>query len=376
MKILFDPQIFYQQRFGGISRYYAEVISVLKTQPGVEAMLPLGYNENFHAQELALSQESRMMRSLFKTLASLNISSRSLQGKRAKKLLDRAVQHFRFGLYVPTYYDTSFLQRISGKPFVLTVYDMIHELFPEYYVTQSLTIVQDKLLLMEKAAKIIAISHSTKADIIRLYPQIPASRIEVVHLASSISLDAATKPGLPEKYVLFVGERANYKNFATLLTAMVPLLEQDPLLVLLCAGGNSFKEEEKVTMKRLGVEKQVMQLPFKENELANFYANACCFVFPSLYEGFGIPVLEAMRCGCPVVLGNHSSFTEVAGDAGVYADVRSADDLQNKIGLLLTNNTARHNFAAKGLVQAARFSWRTTAEQCLQVYEAAIREQS
>jgi glycosyltransferase involved in cell wall biosynthesis len=306
MKILFDPQIFYVQKFGGISRYYSEIFSLLQKQKDVNTVLPLCFSENAYAVENDLNRENRFMQLLFATASMLNISTRTLQKKRATELLNKTISDFDFDLFVPTYFDTYFLSFIGKKPFVLTVYDMIHELFPEYYVHESLSIVKDKLLLMEQATMIIAVSQNTKKDILQLYPHIDASKIEVIYHGSSIVIDKAANVHLPAEYILFVGERANYKNFQFLLHSVAELLKSSPQLHLVCAGGGKFKKEELHLFKKMGLEKQIIQRSFKENELGLFYAGAICFVFPSLYEGFGIPVLESMACGCPVLLGHHS----------------------------------------------------------------------
>ena len=102
-----------------------------------------------------------------------------------------------------------------------------------------------------------------------------------------------------------------------------------------------------------------------------FYKKAICFVFPSLYEGFGIPVLEAMSCGCPVVLSSHSSFPEVAGEAGVYFEMNDADDLKKKVQSLIQNKLLRDEFSLRGLEQVKKFSWEKAAAECLDVYRKA-----
>ncbi|MGY0039758.1 glycosyltransferase [Pedobacter sp. NJ-S-72] len=152
----------------------------------------------------------------------------------------------------------------------------------------------------------------------RIYPNIPAEKIDIVYLAHTIKTEVQTEVQTPENYILFIGNRTVYKNFIFFLKAVVPILKNRKDLFILCAGGNDFNEEETQLISESGVGDQLIQRNFKDSELADYYKKALCFVFPSEYEGFGIPVLEAMACGCPVVLTNHSSFPEVAGDAGIY----------------------------------------------------------
>ena len=151
------------------------------------------------------------------------------------------------------------------------------------------------------------------------------------------------------------------------------LLKEDSSLFLVCAGGGKLKEEEKKLILNLGLKNQIIHRDFDENELGVFYKKAMCFVFPSIYEGFGIPVLESMACGCPIVLGNHSSFLEVAGEAGVFFDLNNSQDLKNKIESLVTNESLRKEFSLKGLKQVKKFNWEKAAQECLRVYHKAVQ---
>lgn len=141
---------------------------------------------------------------------------------------------------------------------------------------------------------------------------------------------------------------------------------------MVCAGGNPFTSKEQKIIRELEIDDQLIQRNFEDNELASYYSNARCFVFPSEYEGFGIPVLESMACACPVVLAKHSSFPEVAEDAGVYFELNNEADLRDKILGLLESEPVRNMYIKKGLARAAQFSWRKTAEQCLEVFKSAI----
>jgi len=143
--------------------------------------------------------------------------------------------------------------------------------------------------------------------------------------------------------------------------------------MLIAAGGGKFDEEELAYLKSLGVEKQVVQKRFEENELGHFYKQAKCFVLPSLYEGFGIPVVESMACGCPIILSKHGSLPEIAGDAGIYFDSESENDLKEKIEELINNPEMRAEYAKKGLEHVKKYDWNDAAEQCLQVYKDAAK---
>lgn len=371
MKILLDPQIFDQQTYGGISRYYTEIFTILSEKKNVEVVLPIYRSDNAYVKKTDLLVKNKSLYLLYDILAFFKISTRSLRRKNSEKLLTKAFADNDYDVFVPTYYNPYFLDKIKDKPFVLTVYDMIHELLPQYFVGDSFKVFERKLQLLEKATKIIAVSNNTKKDIIKVYPQIDPDKIVVIYHGSSIKIDPAVKVDLPKNYILYVGARPNYKNFGFLVKSAAPLLKNDPSLMLIAAGGGEFSDEETAFLKELGVERQVIQRYFKEEELGHYYQNAKCFVFPSLYEGFGIPVLESMACGCPIILSKHGSFPEVAGDAGIYFDSDSEENLREKIKTLLTDDDLRKKYAEKGLQHVKKFDWKVAAEQCLQVYKDA-----
>lgn len=372
MKVLLDPQIFNQQTYGGISRYYTEVFSVLKSKKDVTVILPVLSTENAYLKESNLYQPNKSFNTFINILSTLGISTRSLRKKKSEKVLDQTFAENQYDLFVPTYYNPYFLDKINKKPFVLTVYDMIHELMPQYFTNDPFNVVQNKSLLIRKASKIIAVSNNTKKDILKFFPDINPGKIEVIHHGSSIKINPDVHVDLPAKYILFVGARPNYKNFDFLLKAATPLLKKDPNLVLLAAGGGKFEEDEIEAIKALGIEQQVIQRRFEEDELGHFYSKAQAFIFPSLYEGFGIPVLESMACGCPIILSTHGSFPEVAGDAGIYFDSTSEKDLTEKIDSIISDDKLRNHYSTKGLEQVKKFDWNVAAEQCLKVYKEAI----
>lgn len=374
MKIILDPQVFNMQTYGGISRYYTEIFSRLKKNTKLSITLPIDSSSNVYIVNSGLLlKEKKIVTSLIETLNALGISTRSLNKKISEKQTKEPLKNSNFDLFIPTYYDPYFLDFIDDKPFVLTIYDMIHELMPQYFVGDPWNVTANKKILIEKATKIIAVSNNTKKDIIKIYPNIDESKIEVIYHGNSIQVNENIAVDLPDNYILFVGSRDNYKNFYFLVEAIKELLIKDSTLKLICAGGGKFKEAEIEIIKSIGLLEQVEQRYFEEEQLGLFYKNAKCFVFPSIYEGFGIPVLESMACGCPIVLSNASSFPEVAGHAGIYFDIDSKDDLKNKIDKVLTDKNYRDSFIKKGFEQIKQFDWDTASLQCLEIYKKAVR---
>lgn len=376
IKILFDPQIFNEQKFGGISRYYTELFTQFHKIKEIQIDCPLFYTDNIHYQESSFFSDSFQKKNqvLIKVSKILRpYRPKNLRKKNTEKTIE-LLKEQQFDLFIPTYYDPYFMDYIKDKPFVLTVHDMINELFPQYFKNDTFTI-PNKKQLIEKATKIIAVSNNTKKDILSLYPHIDPSKIEVVHLAQSIQSESITPPELPKKYVLYLGHRVIYKNFRFFLKAIAPALKLHPDTHLLCAGGNAFSAEELQLIESLDVKGQVIQQDFQDDELGHYYKKALFFVFPSEYEGFGIPVLESMACGCPIILTNHSSFPEVAGDAGVYFELNNLADLTDKITMLLEEPKLRAHYSAKGLERAKKFSWKKTALASLNIYKGIFPHQ-
>ena len=360
MKVLLDPQIFSSQKFGGISRLFVEVWKRSIDHEQIEIECPLLYSENYHLNESGLEP-----RNIFNVLHHLNLKGTG----RIKDLLKRysinntkrKLKSQRFDVFLSTYYDTYFLDHINKKPFILTVYDMIHEIYPEYFTSDTKTIVQKKILI-EKADRIIAISKQTKKDLLRFYPAISPEKIDVVYLSQSIIDNNSETIQLPKKFLLFVGNRGAYKNFRLFVETAAPFLKADPSLYIVCAGGGKLSVKEAEMLQELNISNKVIQKDYKDSELASFYKAAKVFVFPSAYEGFGIPTLEAMKCGCPVILANSSCLPEVGGNAVMYFESGDKSSLANAINKGLKEECLRDELIEKGFKQVNEFSWEKTAE--------------
>lgn len=370
MKIIVDPQIFLLQKYGGISRYYAEILKLLSKKKEIHLEFPLFFSENLHLKNYGLGLNFFLRIILF--LSPFRV--KEILKKKSTERFIGSLKSSRFDLIIPTYYDKSFLKVRNQVPFVLTVYDMIHENYP--YLEEGSTIISDKKELIESADAIIAISDYTKKDILRFYPHISENKISVVHLSHSIvknELESRLLHRLvgDSTYILFVGNRGFYKNFEWFLPAVSEwLLAKE--VKLLCLGGGSLNEFEIELISKLGLLNYVVHYTFQDDELYTFYKSALAFVFPSEYEGFGIPVLEAMYSGCPVVLPRLTSFPEVAGDAGEYFDLADSNSLVSSLEKINSDLGYREQLVKKGIIQASKFSWEKTVEQCLDVYRSVI----
>lgn len=366
MKILYDHQIFSSQIYGGISRYFYEMMSSF-SKCGENFELSLRFSNNLYIKNASFIKNKTFLeqvnfRGKHRLLYFINKSSS------VKRLKIRD-----FDIFHPTYYDPYFLDCIGDKPFILTIYDMVYELFPQIFSSRDKTSVHKKLLA-SKAAKIIAISENTKRDIINLLG-IKEDKIEVIYLGNSLFFDAnkeeiGISSELPQKYLLFVGNRRVYKNFDTFIESISQLLKDDKNLYLICAGGGKFTPSEIANIEKLGVINKVTQCSFDDKKLVQLYKNALAFVFPSLYEGFGLPVLEAFACGCPIIISNISSLPEVAGDAAECFDPADKISILNTVKKVIYDHDLRCKLKYKGYERLKYFSWEKTANQTKILYKS------
>ncbi len=375
MRALFDHQIFWIQRYGGISRYYVELIERLRCYPEVDPHISIWYSCNSHLRASSLISAgvgSYDPWTYGLVQVAKRLTGRDHTGRYYEKYTIKALKQGKYDLFHPTYYMPYFLEHLGGRPFVVTVHDMIHELFPQMFKKDDHTS-EWKKTLIDRADRLIAISDSTKNDLVRICGVAP-SNVEVVHLASSLYPDqSAPRPDwLPPRYVLFVGNRGSYKNFELFARSMATVMCEDSDIRLVCGGGGSLNEAEQRLLKELGINERTIQIKFDDPLLICFYRNAEAFVFPSLYEGFGIPILEAFTCGCPLLCSNTSSFPEVVGDAGVMFDPYDRDAMAESILNVLSDADLRQRMSDRGLARARRFNWDRTAQRTREVYERVL----
>lgn len=390
MKILYDYQTFETQRFGGISRYYYELIKNFGENKiwGIEWDLPIHYSNNGYVSKLPqiqinLKGEADYYKRFawgyeFKGKWFLYQKFKQYFPKNFLQNQQLSVKYLKQGgydIFHPTDIHDYFLEYVNNKKLVITIHDMIDELYPEYsfhVYSEYNTSVKKKMI--EKADKIIAVSQSTKQDIIDFY-KTPEDKIEVIYHGNSLnSIQDFSKfkdVRLPAKYLLFVGKRVHYKNFYFFLQVVAPFLYEDADLHIICVG-SSFEQKEDCFFQQLNISDRVLHLKADDQVLAYLYQNALAFVYPSLYEGFGIPILEAFACNCPVILSNCSSFPEVAGDAGIYFDPKNITSFRDALHCVLFDSKERDNLVAKGLKQLEKFSWYKSAQKTAKLYQDVL----
>lgn len=359
MKIVYDDQIFLAQKYGGISRYFVEIAKELK-KAGCEVNIAAKASYNYYLEE-AFPHTSILQRLLkIRYIARIPKLINRLCLKRAMADKNTIVH--------PTFYDTEILDEKRGK-LVCTIHDMIHELCPKELVGAEKVIAQKKRYIYE-SDHIVAVSENTKNDILKIYPDIPRDKITVIyHGCNEVKLGKA--PADLGDYILFVGKRDNYKNFRGLVEAVNIINKECTRKVkVICAGGGIFTVDEQAIFDNNFVQKDC-----SDEELAMLYSNAKCFVFPSLYEGFGIPILEAFTYGCPMILSDASCFREIAGDAALYYRPDNNKDLADRIIDIYKNSDLRNALIAKGFERKKLYSWEKSAQKLQQVYEKVLKEQ-
>ena len=366
MKILYDHQAFTGQRYGGVARYFHDLMESLSEMGiGIELALQFSNNEYLKSSSIRIP---RQFRHIFGFMPTSMLVSRT---NRVNSIY--RIQRGKFDVFHPTFFHSYFLQHINNKPFVLTYHDCIKEKFNLNHIDNASK--EQKQELLTRASKIIAVSENTKKDLLELY-DIKSDKIAVVHHSTSfINHQQPVHFHLktPPNYLLYVGARNDYKNFDGLLKSIKPVLKKHSDVVLLCAGGGNFTEDETILMKILGIENQVIHQHFySDNTLFALYQRAIAFVYPSLYEGFGIPILEAFACGCPVVLSHSSSFPEVAEDAALYFEATNKDDFSHKLEEIISNVELRKTLIYKGLNRQKAFSTEKKAKETFEVYKSVL----
>ncbi len=358
MKILFDHQTFTNQKYGGISRYFANLYYGLDSIPNVAPKLGLLATNNGYIDKSSLPLSGFIDKL---------VKKQSRRNKYNKWYCRYLLKQGDYDIFHPTYYNPYFLNAVK-KPFVITVHDMIHELYPQYFAQQDAFTAGYKAEVINRADHIIAISECTKRDLQKFYA-IPDNKITVVYhgykMGHTSPLTSATTS---DKYLLYVGDRDNYKNFNTFAEAVAPLLITNNLK-LICAGGGAFNDIEKKFLAEMNIADRTDQRYVTDEVLAALYSNAEAFIYPSLYEGFGLPVLEAFNNNCPVIMSSTSSLPEVGGEAAVYFNPTDQRSIANAIQQVVSNKMLQDRLRVLGKQQLDRFNFSNTLQQTINVYK-------
>lgn len=275
---------------------------------------------------------------------------------------------------------------IKGKV-ITTIHDMTHELYPETMSKRNLKRIKNGIdYSIKRSDKIITVSESSKNDIIRLM-NVPESKIEVVYngveykrfhqkYSDEEEAKVRNKYNLPEDYILYMGTLEPRKNIESIIKSFELLKKQGKFsnVKLVIAGKKGWLFESIFNLvNKLNLESEVIFTDYvDEDDKPIIYNMAKLFVFPSLYEGFGIPVLEAMASSVPVITSNVSSLPEVAGDAAVLVEPKDIEGIAQMMERVLTDEKLRNNLIERGKIQAQKFTWEASAEKMCKIYKEVM----
>jgi glycosyltransferase involved in cell wall biosynthesis len=364
--VAYDHQIFSMQSRGGISRYFCELASRVHRASKLQARILGGVHFNLHLAETSAPRSA------------VYVPPSMLRSERYYAAINRWLWPYLFRRTSPSILHLTYFPAIEPTrrvPTVVTVYDMIHELFPQFFHPADATSA-NKRRAVAQADHVICISKSTALDLMRLFGT-PAEKVSVVHLGYPKIFDVATQPIEPEPlakpFVLYVGHRTRYKNFRAAVRAYArsPLLRD--AVDLVAYGGPPFDAEEVALFADLDLRAGcVVHRDGSDECLARLYRQATALIYPSEYEGFGLPPLEAMASGCPVVCSNTSSLPEVVGSAGLLFDPADVESMTAAMETMVTDKPTRIRLSAAGRAQASTFSWERCAAETVAVYEAVL----
>lgn len=342
--IILDGIVFSLQKYGGISNYFYNLnMELLKLNNDVKIIT---YNDI--KREYDFPNNIKFDKRFLERYRNINLNSFS-----------KNIVH------------SSYFRSPSGKKnfSVITVYDFIYEKHSNNFLKSKIHKFQ-KFKSISNADAIICISQNTKNDLLNYLPFINEKKVFVTHLACDDTFKFKMIPfelRINNLFVLFVGTRGPSKNFNSVVNAVKCISR---LKLYIVGGGELTKDENKFLFESL--KDRFVHFNYVDNDKLNdLYNNAICLLYPSLYEGFGIPILEAMSAGCPVITTNISSMPEVANNSALLIDIPTSENLVYKINFLLDTNN--HNKIIKlGLANSKKFSWKKTALDTLNIYNSLI----
>ena len=377
IRVLYD-WLGFQEPYGGVSRYFTEIIRRLPRD--ISPRLAVAETRNRYLQTFPFNlpaaqcsindfmsgknfKGKRIAYELFSRLMPWRWPSYELGNTRSSADAIRNEEYDVLHLTSPHPVSNNWKRVVGRKPIVVTVHDLIPEIMPEHCRNVCL-IRHYRRQMLKDASHIIAVSQNTKDDIMRLYDT-PDEKISVVYHGYSQMSQQGVSIYKGMRYVLYVGKRGGYKNSDFFFSAIAPLLREDRSLNVVCTGGE-FSEKELTIFKREGIANQMHQKFIPDESMLPLFSDAACFAYPSLYEGFGIPILDAFAAGCPVVLSKSSCFPEVGGDAALYFSIGDEDGL--RVAIREAMGVKRDEMVRRGKERVMRFTWQKCADGTASIY--------
>ena len=363
--VIFDYKVFFEQPLGGASKYIFELNKGLNSlEIHSKIVSPIHINNYLN--------DSNISKSFFKFNKHYPRFTRKLLENFNKNYINRYLSKNSIDLFHFTLSNEYYLKSFKGKK-VITIYDLIHEKFSNFYNLPENYILR-KQELLKKMDHIICISENTKKDLLNYY-NLDYKKISVTHLAVSKSNLIISQDKIPEinkPFILFVGHRKRYKNFVNFLNAYSKSNKIKKNYNIICFGNDEFDNIEKKIIKSLKIEENISFESGSDIKLGQFYKKAALFIFPSLYEGFGLPLLEAMKYGCPVCCSSTSSLLEIGSDAAEYFDPYNEDSIIASMEKILFSHDYRKSLIKKGYNNIVNFTWERCAINTLKIYKEII----
>jgi glycosyltransferase involved in cell wall biosynthesis len=367
MRLAFDHQAFMLQSYGGISRYFVRLVQgILSLGEQVDVLAPFHRNRYLNELPDKVVHGRRLDRFPPKSSRLIAMANRQISAMHLHKLQPDILHE--------TYYSAKPVKGpVKGR--ILTVYDMIHEKFSDEFTANDPTS-NNKRVAVSRADHIICISHSTKSDLCQMF-DVPSEKVSVVHLGFDTFIDhrfVKMSSSTERPFLLYVGNRSGYKNFERMLKAVASCAKLASTFDVVAFGGGPLGADEHQLIATLGFRSNtVRQISGDDHVLGDLYRRATVLVYPSLYEGFGLPPIEAMAHDCPVVTSNTSSMPEIVGPAGEYFDPISIDAMSEGISKVVFNEQRRAQLITEGRSRLDQFSWRRCALETSEIYKHIMR---
>lgn len=361
VSVLFDHQCFWE-KFGGVSRYFTEILKTNNEYANYQ--LALKYSNNEYLKELDFAYKP--------FLSNVQIPKKHYLISAVNKPNSiKTIKHSDASIVHLTHYDPYLFKYLKGKVVISTIHDLNFFATPQFFGKQTKLLKNWQTQCINKSDKLITISENSKKDLVNFF-NIPEEKISIIyHGISDVFSKSSERNILPYPYILFVGRRNGYKNFSIVEKVFSMITDKYPDIRLVCTG-LPFSDNEKKHFANLKINSKVIHFSATERDLVNLYSNALFFVFPSFYEGFGFPLLEAMACECPVLCSNASCFPEIASNAASYFDPNSVEELCEKMIEIIENERLRTNLIKNGLKRKKDFSWEESRIKHFELYKSLI----
>jgi glycosyltransferase involved in cell wall biosynthesis len=363
IRVVYDPQIFLLQRYGGISRYFVSLVKEFQENPklGIVPIVSASASCNEYALRELPGLGLTKVHGTFRSLATL-----------AREWLTQQALKNKVDIVHSTFYLPGFLRMGAGLPRVVTLFDMIPENTPRglrFWNPHFL-----KKSYIKSASAVVSISNFSTKDMLREYKF--SIKVITTHLGVGPEFQQNLPRTIqsPEPYFLFVGNRKGYKDCETAFLAFAEVAKLHKGVRLhLVGGGNLTKHEIKLLMK-LGILANVQQTQISDRDLPSLYSNAIALLYTTQYEGFGLPLVEAMASGTVTLASDTEINREIAGDSAVYFPLSSSSELSKLMSRVIDEPSSFSDKISKGLERSKSFTWANCAEKTASVYKALLKQ--